>query len=881
MPVPCGCATACHCVVQGDGGTIGVTGTGGFDSPYVLSLLSSTPPGSPSNPLTAAAAARPVMVNAFWNTPTMPTKFGQFDVQLNPLGFLRQVTGVTAVATSTSSISASWPSVPNAAAYQVVYRRIGDTGPLLGVTTTGLSKLLTGLTGDQYQVQVRAYDSTGVGALSPIQIVTVKVPLPGKVTGLVSSGVTATSVLLRWTATAGADDYLVTWYRSGSLTETFRVTGTSSLRISGLDVQGLYTFYVRARNLTGSGVISDPLIVQLTNDALLTTGLTMTTLDAISADLTWTPPAGQVAYYELQVSQALMPPPGYVVLTSNDASTTLDLTAYAEVDPISVRVRPRFTDSTFGPLSAPAIFIRPAVEAPDGPGTPTDPDVPTDPDIPVDPPDPPVLTTVPGPVLGAVFTKDDALRKVTMLWTAPSFDGGSPLLGIRVGRDGVDASGNPAYSTLLPADATTFALTNLQPGNTYKASIAAVNALGDSVPVTFTFTVGVTSTTATQKTGAGIVRIQDLAGASLQAKLTAGKGSIISLALAPYVARDFKAPYGASPPYDAAITIPTGVKGVLGASPETSSLEIAPNSSTLNARVDPMVQDGKTPLYVQLMAIMQPPVGFRLEDVKILGTRQNPSTANADQGHNYNGVYFADPVGNFTIKNVLVKGVPGDWSSPPGETFCFSIYKQKAGTVGTVEKLKIDGTNELGVKVASAGLGLNRIDGRLEINDFDCRDTRYSAGIAAWRTGPASVVMIRRSRMYGIRRTLGAEAHAGIIVVEDPLWGDVQPTRYDINLTWAVVSGGVIYKNGKIEFRFSSTAAWNAFKAGRPLKHSNGGRPGMIRVVTSTTDDYGYGLIPRGAAGGMLDPWKCVSVYIAGVLQPVANHVDFFGNHGI
>lgn len=87
---------------------------------------------------------------------------------------------------------------------------------------------------------------------------------------------------------------------------------------------------------------------------------------------------------------------------------------------------------------------------------------------------------------GLAVVHDDATGSATLSWSPPGQDGGSPVLGYRVGRDGVDRQGGAAWSTTLPATARRQVFTSLRPGDTYRLSVQALNAAGTGPAATAT-----------------------------------------------------------------------------------------------------------------------------------------------------------------------------------------------------------------------------------------------------------------------------------------------------------------------------------------------------------------------------------------------------------
>lgn len=103
--------------------------------------------------------------------------------------------------------------------------------------------------------------------------------------------------------------------------------------------------------------------------------------------------------------------------------------------------------------------------------------------------------------------KNDAASTATLSWTPPASDGASPITGYDVARDGVDTSGQGAWSHIYPGDRRSSTLTKLAPGNTYNLSVRAVNADGKGPPATVTVTMAVGTLTPGIPTIAGAAAV--------------------------------------------------------------------------------------------------------------------------------------------------------------------------------------------------------------------------------------------------------------------------------------------------------------------------------------------------------------------------------------
>lgn len=94
----------------------------------------------------------------------------------------------------------------------------------------------------------------------------------------------------------------------------------------------------------------------------------------------------------------------------------------------------------------------------------------------------------------------------------------------------------------------------------------------------------------------------------------------------------------------------------------------------------------------------------------LAGTDQ-PNGPNG-QPHNYNGIVDYHGA-NSTYQCMKILGIPGDWNSPPGETFALNSYN----TNGSIyEEVEVDGYNEAGSQVGG-GVGMN---GAVNIQIINC-----------------------------------------------------------------------------------------------------------------------------------------------------------------
>ena len=127
-------------------------------------------------------------------------------------------TGVTATATSSSSITVSWSSVSNVTGYYIyrsssssgTYSQV-DTSPSTSYTNTGLSASTT------YYYKVAAYNSSGTGPQSSYASATTQsssssgggTSKPSTPTGVTATATSSTSIKISWNAVSGATSYKI------------------------------------------------------------------------------------------------------------------------------------------------------------------------------------------------------------------------------------------------------------------------------------------------------------------------------------------------------------------------------------------------------------------------------------------------------------------------------------------------------------------------------------------------------------------------------------------------------------------------------------------------------------------------------------------------
>jgi hypothetical protein len=96
--------------------------------------------------------------------------------------------------------------------------------------------------------------------------------------------------------------------------------------------------------------------------------------------------------------------------------------------------------------------------------------------------------TAPGAPTGVSVTKNDGAATATIRWTAPVSNGGTPITGYRVSRNGNDTGNTGPFSTILPASARSKTFHYLLPWDAYTLKVEAINAIGTGRAATATVT---------------------------------------------------------------------------------------------------------------------------------------------------------------------------------------------------------------------------------------------------------------------------------------------------------------------------------------------------------------------------------------------------------
>ncbi|MEZ5205017.1 MAG: fibronectin type III domain-containing protein [Acidimicrobiales bacterium] len=349
-------------------------------------------------------------------------------------------------------VSLTWtaPSSPGGSpitGYQVTPYLYDVAQTAVTFNSTATAQTVTGLTnGTPYTFRVAAFSAAGTGTSSTAsaEITPRTVPTaPRNVSGASGDG----QVTLVWAIPVSDGGSPVTGYTVtpyiGATAQTPRVFNTPDTDrvITGLTNNTAYTFKVKATNAAGTGPDSEasPAIAPL-GIATAPTGVTGTAgIGAVT--LSWIAP----------VSDGGSPIIGYVVtpyigaspqtpVTFNSTATTQTITGLGNGTTYTFTVQAE-TANGVGPESAPSTPITPR--------------------------------NVPGSPYSVTGTPGNG--QVTLTWSAPVSNGGSPLTGYTV----TPSIGSSAQTPIaFDSTATSQTITGLTNGTTYTFKVKATNAAG-------------------------------------------------------------------------------------------------------------------------------------------------------------------------------------------------------------------------------------------------------------------------------------------------------------------------------------------------------------------------------------------------------------------
>jgi hypothetical protein len=184
-------------------------------------------------------------------------------------------------------------------------------------------------------------------------------------------------------------------------------------------------------------------------------------------------------------------------------------------------------------------------------------------------------------------------------------------------------------------------------------------------------------------------------------------------------------------------------RGIAGAGVDKTIIEMAPHSSTKAGSVPTTSMSSNQLVLLSTLGGTPGLSGFTLR-----------ATA---QGHLYNGLRIGKTVGA-RVHDVKIEGVPGNASSPPGETSLFGDWRTDRSVYS---RLTLDGSN-----VAAVGFAANSST-NVTVDDSTFTRTAYSSGAAIWQT---TNITMNDVRIVDNRSGINFERSGGTITLNRPVF---------------------------------------------------------------------------------------------------------------
>jgi len=239
----------------------------------------------------AVAAANASAISARSTTVNATTQSGGGQPPAAP-------TGVTATATSSTSITVSWTAVTGATSYTVFGGASPTSLSQIGTAaTTTYSN--TGLTaGTTYYYAVAATNVSGTSGQSTTASATTTQSVgPAAPTGVIAAAASSTSITVSWTAVTGATSYTV--YGGTSSSSLSQIGTATAATYTNTGLTAATTYYYAVTVTTSSGTSARSTTVSAATQAAgpaIPTGVKAAAASSTSITVTWTAVTGATSY---------------------------------------------------------------------------------------------------------------------------------------------------------------------------------------------------------------------------------------------------------------------------------------------------------------------------------------------------------------------------------------------------------------------------------------------------------------------------------------------------------------------------------------------------------------------------------------------------------
>lgn len=206
---------------------------------------------------------------------------------------------------------------------------------------------------------------------------------------------------------------------------------------------------------------------------------------------------------------------------------------------------------------------------------------------------------------------------------------------------------------------------------------------------------------------------------------------------------------------------------VKGASKASTLIKMTSNTSTKAAAVAALAPGSTNPYHLLAIGSGSGRGGgpvIKWEDFTLVGT---------PQGHVYGGLRMNYGAIGSVMRNVKITGIPGNDSTPPGETFAANLYNCLNVVVDNCE---FDGRlNETGSPVTASMLGLNNADHHTVV-DTTFKYCGPGFPVAAWQCTDGDYT--RCTFDHNNRVPIHIENCDGVWNFRDCIWTNSDPTEY-------------------------------------------------------------------------------------------------------